>query len=266
MHPGRRVGRTLASLVLLGLLAMALFPSLVAAGDDGACRAARALAGPSSSHPFGFDLQGCDLLGRVALGSRTSLLVAALVVGLSLGVGLLLGAVAGLAGGWVDTIASRAADIVTAVPTLIVALFLLSLLDERGIWQVVAALGAFGWALPFRVARSAAAQAREAEFVLASRTLGATTWHLLRRHVMPQAMLPLRPLIGPLAAGAVAGEAVLSFVGAGLQLPTTSWGLQLAALEGRAIDAPHLLFPALMLTLLVVALTVLGSGVRRGAG
>jgi peptide/nickel transport system permease protein len=220
------------------------------------------LAGPSLSHPFGLDELGRDILARVLAGGRISFAVAVVVVSVSALVGLLLGAVAGYRGGVLDELISRVTDTLLAFPGLLLAIALVAVLGPS-LANVLFALTIIGWVGYARLVRGQVLRAREFEYVRAAQALGATTSRVLLRHVVPAALpaVVVQATLG--MAGAILGEAALSFLGLGVQPPAPSWGSMLNGGRAHLLDAPHLtLFPGLAIALLVLGFNFLGDGLR----
>jgi peptide/nickel transport system permease protein len=220
------------------------------------------LAPPSWGHPFGLDELGRDILARVLAGARISFFVAVVVVTVSAFVGTLLGAVAGYSGGLLDDVISRITDMLLAFPGLLLAIALVAVLGPS-LGNVLFALTIIGWVGYARLVRGQVLRAREFEYVHAARALGASTWRILLHHVVPTAL----PAVGVQAtlgmAGAILGEAALSFLGLGVQPPTASWGTMLNGGRAHLLDAPHLtLFPGLAIALLVLGFNFLGDGLQ----
>jgi peptide/nickel transport system permease protein len=220
------------------------------------------LAPPSWGHPFGLDELGRDILARVLAGARISFFVAVVVVTVSASVGTLLGAVAGYSGGLLDDVISRVTDMLLAFPGLLLAIALVAVLGPS-LGNVLFALTIIGWVGYARLVRGQVLRAREFEYVHAARALGASTWRILLHHVIPTAL----PAVGVQAtlgmAGAILGEAALSFLGLGVQPPTASWGTMLNGGRAHLLDAPHLtLFPGLAIALLVLGFNFLGDGLQ----
>jgi peptide/nickel transport system permease protein len=253
--------KTGASIVAIAALAAIVGPWLApfdAASQDLAMR----LAGPTLAHPLGLDELGRDILARVLAGARISFLVGLTVVGVSASVGTALGAAAGYFGGLVDDVVSRAIDMLLAFPGLLLAIALVAVLGPS-LRNVLIALTIGGWVGYARLVRGQALKARELEYVQAARALGAGSTRILWRHVVPTA-LPAVVVQGTLGmAGAILGEAALSFLGLGVQPPTPSWGTMLNGGRAHLLDAPHLtLFPGLAIALLVLGFNFLGDGLR----
>jgi len=220
------------------------------------------LAAPSAGHPFGLDELGRDILARVLSGARISFFVAMVVVSVSSIVGTLLGAIAGYFGGLPDEVISRVTDTLLAFPGILLAIALVAVLGPS-LGNVLFALTIIGWVGYARLVRGQVLRAREFEYVRAAQALGATTRRVLLRHIIPTALpaVVVQATLG--MAGAILGEAALSFLGLGVQPPTPSWGSMLNGGRAHLLDAPHLtLFPGLALALLVLGFNFLGDGLR----
>jgi len=220
------------------------------------------LAGPTASHLFGLDELGRDILARVLAGARISFAVGLAVVSVSASVGTVLGATAGYFGGVTDDLISRVIDILLAFPGLLLAIALVAVLGPS-LANVLLALTVIGWVGYARLVRGQVLRAREFEYVQAARALGASTPRILWRHVIPSAIpaVVVQATLG--MAGAIIGEAALSFLGLGVQPPTPSWGTMLNGGRAHLLDAPHLtIFPGVAIALLVLGFNFVGDGLR----
>ena len=220
------------------------------------------LSRPTSQHPFGLDELGRDILARVLAGARISFLVGITVVSVSASVGTLLGALAGYFGGLLDDVISRVVDTLLAFPGLLLAIALVAVLGPS-LGNVLFALTIIGWVGYARLVRGQVLRAREFEYVQAARALGAGAPRILWHHVIPTAVpaVVVQATLG--MAGAIIGEAALSFLGLGVQPPTPSWGTMLNGGRAHILDAPHLtLFPGLAIALLVLGFNFVGDGLR----
>ena len=250
-----------ALIVGIALVAAIAGPSLTPF-DPSAQELALRLAGPSASHPFGLDELGRDILARVLAGARISFVVGFTVVLISAAVGTVMGAVAGYFGGRVDDVVSRVIDTLLAFPGLLLAIALVAVLGPS-LANVLFALTIIGWVGYARLVRGQVLRAREFEYVQAARALGASTARILWKHIIPTAVpaVVVQATLG--MAGAIIGEASLSFLGLGVQPPTPSWGTMLNGGRAHILDAPHLtVFPGLAIALLVLGLNFLGDGLR----
>lgn len=255
------MGRAGAVIVVTAVLLAAVGP-LLTPYDPASQELALRLEGPSRVHPFGLDELGRDILARVLAGARISLAVGVVVVSISATLGILLGALAGYFGGRVDEVISRLIDILLAFPGLLLAIALVAVLGPS-LANVILALTAIGWVGYARLVRGQVLRARELEFVLAARALGAPTPRILLRHIIPTA-LPAVTVQATLGLGAaMLAEAALSFLGLGVQPPTPSWGTMLAGGRAHLLDAPHLtVFPGIAIAVLVLGFNFLGDGLR----
>jgi peptide/nickel transport system permease protein len=250
-----------AAIVVFAALAAIVGP-FVTPFDPSAQDLALRLAAPTGSHPLGLDELGRDILARVLAGARISFLVGLTVVSVSASVGTLLGAVAGYFGGVLDDVISRVIDVLLAFPGLLLAIALVAVLGPS-LGNVLFALTVIGWVGYARLVRGQVLRTRELEYVQAARALGAHTPRILWRHVVPSAIpaVVVQATLG--MAGAIIGEAALSFLGLGVQPPTPSWGTMLNGGRAHLLDAPHLtIFPGLAIAVLVLGFNFLGDGLR----
>ena len=250
-----------AGIVLVAGLAALAGPAITPF-DPAAQNLPLRLAGPGGAHLFGLDELGRDVLARVLAGARISFLVAVTVVSVSAVVGTVTGAVAGYFGGRIDDLISRIIDTLMAFPGLLLAIALVAVLGPS-LGNVLFALTIIGWVGYARLVRGQVLRAREFDYVQAAKALGATTPRVLFRHVVPAALpaVVVQATLG--MAGAVVGEAALSFLGLGVQPPTPSWGTMLSGGRAHLLDAPHLtLFPGMAMAVLVLGFNFLGDGLR----
>jgi peptide/nickel transport system permease protein len=250
-----------ALIVLVAVLSAIAAPWLIP-WDPAAQDLPRRLQGPSLQHLFGLDELGRDILARVLLGARVSLLVGLVVVGVSATIGMSVGALSGYYGGWLDQLIGRVMDVLMAFPGLLLAIALVAVLGPS-LTNVVLALATIGWVGYARLVRGQVLRAREFDYVSAARALGAGTPRILVRHVLPSAV-PIVLVQATLGmAGAMLSEAALSFLGLGVQPPTPSWGTMINGGRAHLLDAPHLtVFPGVCLALVVLGFNFLGDGLR----
>jgi peptide/nickel transport system permease protein len=222
----------------------------------------RILATPSIEAPLGNDDLGRPVLDRLLAGSRTSLLVGVGVVLVSGCIGTLVGGLAGLAGGWLDTLIARLIDLFMAFPGILLAIALAGILGP-GIGNVIIALTVVGWVGYARLARAQILSLVGRDHVVAARSLGVGPATLLRRHLLPLAAAPLSVEATFGVASVVVAEAGLSFLGLGVQPPDASWGTLIRDGVAYLLVAPHLvLVPGAALLLVVVAVNLLGDVLR----
>jgi peptide/nickel transport system permease protein len=223
---------------------------------------ARLLA-PTAAHWMGTDELGRDILSRIIFGTRVSMLVSVCVVFGAGIIGLAIGAVAGYFGGWFD----RFVNIILinaflSFPGILLAIAFAAFLGP-GLDKVILALVVTGWAGYARLARAQILQAKEMEYVLAARSLGASHVRILVRHLLPNILQPILVQATIAMAGAILAESTLSFLGVGVLAPMPSWGAMLNDARGHLFDAPHLvIFPALAVMTAVLAFNLLGDALR----
>lgn len=252
------------AVITLVLVLMAVVPQLFARGiDPRDCTLTNTRLKPSAEHWFGTDLQGCDYYANVIYGARISLTIGLLAVIGVLIVGVLIGALAGYFGGFLDSLLARFTDIFFGIPLLLGALVLLTVTSERTVVTVALALVAFGWMTAMRLVRSSVISIKQSEYVQAAQALGASTYRILVRHILPNALAPVL-VYATIAVGTfIAAEATLSYLGIGLQLPAISWGLQINLGQNYISTSPHLvLFPAAFLSVTVLAFILMGDALR----
>lgn len=253
-----------SALLIVVFTVMAIAPQLFASRSPYDCDLATHFLGrPSAGHWFGFDLQGCDYYTRVVHGARNSISIGLLTVACSTLIAMIGGALAGYYGGVIDGLIARVSDVVFGIPTLLGGIVLLAVLQNRGILQVSLVLILLGWPTMLRLERSAVLSAKEADYVNAARALGAGDLRIIRRHILPNAIAPVIVYATILVGIIISAEAALTFLGAGLQAPAISWGLQLSVARDRLLQAPHLLlFPGLFLSVTIFAFILMGDALR----
>lgn len=255
----------IAAFVLLVFIAMAIAPQWFTTQDPGpACQnLANANGSPSSEAWFGYNRLGCDYYTQVIYGARNSLIVGVLVTIGAVLIALIVGMSAGFYGGIIDTLASRAVDVVFALPFILGAIVFLNVIENRTVWTVAGVLIIFTWPTMTRLMRSAVIAVRSNEYVMAARALGASNFTIMVRHVLPNSLAPLVVYATVFVGSIIGAEATLTYLGVGLQMPAISWGLQLSDSQHLVQQFPHLLlFPALFVGLAVFAFMVLGDALR----
>ena len=221
------------------------------------------LQGVGRSHWFGTDELGRDMFARVVWGGRLSLMIAAISVAVGILVGGLMGLLAGFFGGWVDTLLSAVINILLALPALILALFIVTVL-EQNTRNVVIAVTILSARAVARIVRAQTLRFREREFVTAARCMGARTSRLLFREVLPN-LVPIVAAFTFLGLGLViVGEGSLSFIGKSVPSPAITWGGILAVAKGKLAEAPHLtICPAVVMFCTLMAVNYIGDTLMR---
>jgi ABC-type dipeptide/oligopeptide/nickel transport system permease subunit len=250
----------LGFLILLGLVA--LFAPLIAPYSITERASGQFRQPPSVDHWFGTDAIGRDMFSRIVYGARVSLRIGFAATAMSVVIGLLFGAVAGFFGGVLDTGITRLIDVFLAVPYIVLAVAIASVLG-RSENAFIFVRGITGWLAIARIVRASFMSLRRLEYVEAATALGFSQRRIMFRHILPNALQPII-VIGTITVGyVILAEAVLSFLGVGPQEPTPAWGLMVAAGKGSLTNAPHLLFfPAGAIVLTVLAFVFVGDGLR----
>jgi ABC-type dipeptide/oligopeptide/nickel transport system permease subunit len=286
----RRLVRNRMAMFSFGIITilvfMAIFGPLISPYDYNAQDLANVNQPPSLQHWMGTDELGRDILSRIMWGARTALLVAVISQGLSFLIGTLVGGVAAYAGGAVDTVIMRLADIFMAFPHLLLAIFVnatikrplaeaaYSLYRETG-WQILqntvlldyivvfGALAVAGWPWAARLIRGQILSLREQDYVMAARSIGATQWGILRHHLIPNALGPIIVSFTAGFGGAMIAESSLSYLGIGIRPPGASWGAMInESMIGWRMH-PHLVaMPGIVLAICVFAFNMFGDGLN----
>jgi peptide/nickel transport system permease protein/oligopeptide transport system permease protein len=252
-----------AGIVLIILMLMAIFaPVITQTGDNEQSFLTSALAFPSAQHWFGVDDLGRDFFARIVYGARVSLGIGFSAALVSLVIGLPLGALAGYSGGRVDWVIMRVVELFSVVPPLLAAL-LLATVTRGGVWAIVLIAALFGWKDVCILVRAQVKSFREKEFIMAAQALGASPWHIIWRHLIPNSVSPI--IVGFVLAIPLAMmlEASLSFLGIGVQPPTPSWGQMINVGMNFMFFYWHMaVFPTGALAITILATSLLGDGLR----
>ncbi len=252
-----------SALLILFLAVIAIWPQSIASGNPLACDINKSQSGPAPGHPFGFDTQGCDVYTRTVYGARASVTVGFCATAGAALLGSVLGGLAGFFGGWWDALLSRVSDVFFGIPIILGGLVFLSVITNSTVWPVVGFIVLLGWPQIGRIARGSVITAKQNDYVLAARALGAGPGRILLRHIAPNAVAPVI-VVATIALGTyIALEATLSYLGVGLKPPTVSWGIDISSASTQIRNAPHmLLWPAGALSITVLAFIMLGDAVR----
>ncbi len=217
---------------------------------------------PNSEFWFGTDTLGRDMFVRVLYGARISLAVGFVASFSNLTLGVLYGGISGLMGGKVDNIMMRIVDVFYSVP-LVLYVILLMVVVGPGLKSIFIALGAVYWLEMARIVRAQVLSLKEQEFVLAARTLGASNLRILLHHLIPNCMGPIIITVTNNIPRAIFTEAFLSFIGLGVSAPAASWGMLASDAVPGIRSYPHVLFfPALAISITMLAFNFLGDGLR----
>ena len=229
---------------------------------------------PNLAHLMGTDELGQDMLTRILYGGRISLSIGILAMGLAIVIGILVGGLAGLFGGWVDTVLMRFTDIKLTFPSLFVLIVFSLALRElpspslRGtaaanVMSIVLVISALSWRSVARLVRASFITLKEQEFIESARSMGASDLHIMLRHLLPNSLNPIIVAATFRVATSITTESGLSYLGFGVQPPTATWGVMLRTAQPQMSIAPWTaIFPGLMIFLSVMTIIFIGGGLR----
>ena len=261
----RLVGRpatVIAAAVVLAFIGIALGAAHLAPFDPTATDFAAVRKAPSAVHLLGTDEVGRDVLSRLIWGARASLLAGVIPVTLAVSLSIPLGLLAGYTGGWLDSWMMRLNDAMLAIPFLIVAIALAAFLGPS-LRNAMIAIGIASLPTFVRLARGTVLALKTEDYVDAARALGCSRPRIAGRHILPNMLPPLIIQSSIAVAAAIIAEASLAFLGLGQQPPAPSWGSMLNAAQRYLSQAPWMaLYPGLTIFAIVMALNVLGDGLR----
>lgn len=244
------------------LFLMALFAPQLASHDPLKTETANWLSPPGSENWFGTDRLGRDIYSRVVYGSRISLSIGFLSAGIIILTGTFLGSLAGYYGGLIDNLIMRFTDIMIVFPTLFLVITLVSLFDA-GFIHIVFIIGFTGWTAVARLVRAEFMTLRERDFVQAIRSLGASDFRIITRHMLPNALGPILVAATLSVPAAILAEAGLSFLGLGIPAPVPSWGNILREAYGYLRQAWwYASFPGLFIFITVMAFNLMGEALK----
>ncbi len=250
-----------ASLILAIIVLSAIFAPWVVPHDPVRLTPSVRLKPPSETYWLGTDAYGRDLFSRIITGGQISLVVGAAAAIFAVTFGLLLGLVAGYIR-WVDAVMMRMVDGLMAIPSILLAIAIVSLWGAS-LWTVLVAITIPEVPRVVRLVRSLVLSAREEPYVEAAIAAGSSTWLIMRRHLVPNTIAPLIIQGTYICASAILTEAILSFLGAGINPETPSWGNIMA--EGRIyfqINPGIVLWPGLVVSVAILSINLLGDAVR----
>lgn len=213
---------------------------------------------------LGTDKYGLDVLSRVIIGARVSLMVGFMSVLITLLIGTSLGLISGYFGGWVDRLVMWLINVIWSLPSLLLAISISFAFNDKGLYQVYLAIGLSMWVELARIVRGQVLQVREMEYIQAAKILGFKNFRILFRHILPNITAPIIVVCAANFASAILLEAGLSFLGLGVQTPMPSWGMMIQEHADYIVqDKEYLaLIPGLCIMFLVMSFNFLGNGLR----
>lgn len=253
----------IAGIVIILLLAfMALAGAKISGHNYSDTVLMNANKAPSAEHWFGTDNLGRDLFARTWDGARISLFIGLTAAFIDLIIGVIWGSVSGYLGGRVDEYLMRIADILSAVPYLLVVILLMVIMPQ-GLLTLIIAMTITGWINMARIVRGEVMRLKTEEYVLAARSLGASSFRIMAKHLIPNTLGPILVTLTLTVPTAIFTEAFLSFLGLGVPAPLASWGTMTSdALPALRYYPFQLFFPAFFISLTMLAFNVVGDGLR----
>ena len=260
----RNKGAMVGSAVVLLIVFIALFSDVFLDYDTQVVgqNLADRLQWPSAKHWFGTDELGRDIFFRVLYGTRFSCSVGLVAVTIGLLLGVTLGAIAGFYGGWIEELIMRSTDILSAVPNMLLAIVIVSVLGQS-IWNLMLAVGITSVPEFVRITRAAVLTVRNQEYVEASKAIGLTNRKIIFKHILPNCLSPIIVQATLRVASAIISASSLSFLGLGVPAPSPEWGALLSGGRKYIRDYSYMtLFPGLAIMITVLALNMMGDGLR----
>lgn len=247
---------------LIFIVLMCIFAPILSPNSSTQQLTARTNEAPSLSHIFGLDDLGRDIFTRLWLGGRVSLMIGMVGTLVSLIIGTLYGGISGYFGGIVDDVMMRIVEILVGIPYMIVVI-VVSIVLDKGMTSLIIALCITSWTDLARIVRGQVLSLKESEYVLAAKTLGVSPIKIILKHLLPNTLSVIIVNTTFAIPGFIFSEAFLSFIGMGVQPPDTSWGAMAALGQQQMSYYPHeLIFPALAISLTMLAFNLLGDGLR----
>lgn len=250
----------LALIVLL--LLIAVFADVIAPYEVDAQDLANKFMKPGAKHIFGTDEFGRDIFSRIVYGSRYSLMIGAVAATLSAVIGMLVGSLAGFYGGKTDNLLMRLIDIMLAIPSTLLGISIVAALGN-GIRNVIIAVAIGAVPAYARIVRASILSVKEQEYIEAARSIGASDFRIIMKHILPNCLAPIIVQITMSVAKAILEASALSFIGLGVQPPSAEWGAMLSA--GRAYIRKAwwiVTFPGLAIAMIIFGLNLFGDGLR----
>lgn len=250
--------------IIVILIVLALCADIIADYDEVAIKmnSSIRLQGPSKDHILGTDELGRDIFARIIHGARVSLKVGIIAVGIAIVIGGTLGAIAGFYGGKLDNIIMRAMDIFLAIPSILLAIAIVSALGTSML-NLMVAVGISSIPSYARIVRASVLSIKDQEFIEAAKAIGAKDTRIILKHILPNSMAPVivQGTLG--VAGAILSTAGLSFIGLGIQKPAPEWGAMLSSGRPFLREAWHVTtFPGIAIMITILSLNLLGDGLR----
>ena len=252
----------LGAVIVIALLLAAIFAPWLAPRDPHQVDFGNILVSPSLEHLFGTDHLGRDILSRIIFGTRIALVVGSGSVGIAVFFGVLGGLLAGYFGKMIDAIIMRSLDVVWAFPPILLALALVAVLGPS-LSTVIFSISIVGIPAHTRIVRGSVMSVKQKTYVLAAKAAGINPWRIIWNHILPNILPPVLVISTLSIATSIMIEAILSFLGLGMQPPSDSWGLMVSEGQKYLRTHPHYsIFPGVMIMVVVFAFNAVGDALR----
>ncbi len=256
------------SVILLAVIVLGCFAAeIVMTKDPSYLDLKNCDVAPNREFLFGTDTLGRDIFSGIWYGGRISIAVGFLATVISTGIAVVFGSISGIAPEWLDTLMMRFTEIFLSIPGLLLVLFLQAVFGEANVWSLSIVIGVTSWPSIAKVVRTEVRQIRSSEYVVASKCMGGSFFHILRKHLAPNFIASIMFMVVMNVRGAIGSESTLSFMGMGLPLEIISWGSMLSLAE-RALMTDSwwiIVFPGAFLVTLLLCLTNIGNYMRKNA-
>lgn len=254
----------MVSLIAIGIIVLlAVFGPMFSKYDLATNNFKEANQSPNAAHWFGTDKFGRDLFVRVLYGARISLTVGIVASALNFFIGVLYGGISGYFGGKIDNVMMRFIEILSAIPFTLTVILIKIILNSDGMKGIIIALAVVNWVTMARIVRGQVLALKEQEFILAAKTLGASHFKIILKHLLPNSLGPIIVTLTLAVPDAIFTESFLSFIGLGVSAPQASWGTLASDAVPNLSIYPHLLFfPAAAICITILAFNLLGDGLR----
>jgi len=253
---------TISAGILLVMFAAALMAPWLNLGDPEKMAPASRMLSPGEGGLMGTDMFGRDVFSRILFGTRISLMVGVVAVLCAAAIGTLIGLVAGYMGGWQEYITMRLMDVLFSFPSIVLAILIVSIIGA-GFTSIVFAIALVQTPIFARIVRGSTLSVKNIEYVHAAEAGGASTWMILRKHVLPNVAAPILVQLALSMSGAITMEAALSYLGLGAVPPTPSLGSMLSENRSSMEIAPWtVLYPGIALAVIVLCINMFGDAVR----
>ena len=249
-------------IIVVLIILMSIFCDQLSPYDPNKINLQERLVHPNAAHLLGTDQMVRDILSRIIVGSRVSIIVGVLAVMIACAIGTVLGMIAGFFGGAVDDVINRVSEAIRVIPQIVFAIALCAVFGN-GVGNLAIILGISNTTVYIRMMRGQVMSVKERDYITAGRLQGNSPFRLMFRHVLPNSVSPIIVTMTQQIGGTILAEAGLSFLGLGISQPTASWGSLVSGGRDYLMSNPvYSLAPGILIALFVICLNTLGDGIR----